>query len=219
MDISQTKSNLNYQPVDTNQLFNLISPLNIITIIVLFSPIILVTSIFSMSFIFQNFKGFIYLGFLLAVVLFREFWIYSSGSQKFIPKNPICNLVNYSALGNSSFSLFVISFSITYLCWPMILNKNMNYWLLSGLLLYFLVDLGVRNTQKCFSGFKSIFINVLSGVSLGTLITILMFYGGASNHLFFNEISSDKEVCSMPKKQQFKCAVYKNGELIGNTTS
>ena len=27
MDISQTKSNLNYQPVDMNQLFNLISPL------------------------------------------------------------------------------------------------------------------------------------------------------------------------------------------------
>lgn len=117
MDPSQTKTNLNYKPVDTTEMFNLVSPLNIITIIVLFSPLILATSIFSMSFVFQNFKGFIYLAFLIAVVLFRELWIYGSKSEKFVPKNPVCNLVNYSALGNSSFSLFVISFSIAYLCW------------------------------------------------------------------------------------------------------
>lgn len=219
MDPSQTKTNLNYKPVDTTEMFNLVSPLNIITIIVLFSPLILATSIFSMSFVFQNFKGFIYLAFLIAVVLFRELWIYGSKSEKFVPKNPVCNLVNYSALGNSSFSLFVISFSIAYLCWPMILHKNMNYWLLSGLLMYLLVDLGVRGSQKCFSGFKSIFVNILSGTTLATVITVLMFYGGASNYLFFNEVSSDKQICSMPKKQQFKCAVYKNGQLIGNTTS
>ena len=57
MDPSQTKTNLNYKPVDTTEMFNLVSPLNIITIIVLFSPLILATSIFSMSFVFQNFKN------------------------------------------------------------------------------------------------------------------------------------------------------------------
>ena len=46
-----------------------------------------------------------------------------------------------------------------------------------------------------------------------------MYSYGASKYLFFNEVSSDKEMCSMPTKQKFKCAVYKNGELIGNTTS
>jgi hypothetical protein len=219
MDPSQTKSNLNYQPVNTTDLFNLAKPLNMMTVIVLFSPIILATSIFSMSFLFQNFKGFIYLAFLIASVLAREAVIYGSNSPKFVPKNPICNLISYSPLGNSSFSLFVISFSIFYLCWPMFLNKSINYWLLSGLLLYFLVDLGVRSSQRCFSGFKSIFINLLSGASLATVITIPMFYYGGSSYLFFNEVSSDRETCSMPTKQKFKCAVYKNGELISNIIS
>jgi hypothetical protein len=39
---------------------------------------------------------------------------------------------------------------------------------------------------------------------------------GGRKHLYFNEVSSDKEVCSVAKNQTFKCAVYKNGELIGN---
>jgi len=219
MDLSQIKPNLNYQPVDKNELFNLAKPLNMITMIILLSPIILAISILSMSFVFQNFKGFIYLAFLIASVLAREAVIYGSNTPIFTPKNDICNKIKYSPLGNSSFSLFVISFSIFYLCWPMFLNKSVNYWLLSGLLLYLLVDLGYRNTQKCFSGFKSIFLNILGGFTFATLIVIPMFYFGGNTYLFFNEVSSDKETCSMPTKQKFKCAVYKNGELIGNTSS
>jgi len=42
---------------------------------------------------------------------------------------------------------------------------------------------------------------------------------GLSNLLFFNDYSSNKEICTMPKKQTFKCAVYKNGELIGSSTT
>ena len=209
MDPSLIKPKFNSQPMNTN----------ILDYILKFSPVILVFSIFFMSFIFQNFKGFIYLGFLIASVLAREALIYSSSSPVFIPKNEICNNVTFSPLGGTTFSLFVITFSIFYLCWPMFLNKSMNYWLLSGLLLYLLLDLGVRSSLKCFSGFKSIFVNMLGGFSLATLIVIPMFYFGGNTYLFFNELSSDKETCSMPTKQKFKCAVYKNGELIGNTNS
>ena len=35
-------------------------------------------------------------------------------------------------------------------------------------------------------------------------------------YLYINEINSNKEVCSMPSKQQFKCKVYKDGALVGN---
>ena len=34
----------------------------------------------------------------------------------------------------------------------------------------------------------------------------LAYYSGVSN----------KEVCSMPSKQTFKCQMYKNGTLVGN---
>jgi hypothetical protein len=41
-----------------------------------------------------------------------------------------------------------------------------------------------------------------------------MYAGGSGKYLFFNEVSSNKEMCSQPKKQTFKCSLYKNGELI-----
>ena len=46
-------------------------------------------------------------------------------------------------------------------------------------------------------------------------------YEYLSRYLFFNEMSSTSEVCSMPKKQTFKCSVYKNGQLLStiNPTS
>jgi hypothetical protein len=59
-------------------------------------------------------------------------------------------------------------------------------------------------------------LNTLFGAGLGIIIPSLMYAGGSSKYLLTNEIASTKEVCSMPKNTQFKCAVYKNGELLQN---
>ena len=79
------------------------------------------------------------------------------------------------------------------------------------------MDLGIKVYEGCLSITKSastIFIDLLAGMSFGVLITSIMYATGNGKYMFFNETSSDKEICSMPKKQTFKCAVYKNGELV-----
>jgi len=125
-------------------------------------------------------------------------------------------MVQYSKYGNSGFSLFVISFTIAYICSPMFINGDVNYLIFGGLMAYLFVYLGTRFMKKCIATYTDIFLNVFTGLLSGVIITGLLYAGNSSKHLFFNEISSNKEVCSMPKKQQFKCAVYKNGELIGS---
>ena len=70
--------------------------------------------------------------------------------------------------------------------------------------------------NKCVADPSVLFLNVVSGLISGLLIIVAMNAGGSSKFLFFNEIQSSKVVCTRPKKQQFKCAVYKNGELISN---
>jgi len=60
-----------------------------------------------------------------------------------------------------------------------------------------------------------LFLNVLLGASCSALIVTLMYVGGSGKYLFFNETSSDKEMCYQPSNQTFKCQMYKNGELIG----
>jgi hypothetical protein len=41
-----------------------------------------------------------------------------------------------------------------------------------------------------------------------------MYTGGSGKYLFFNEVSSNKDICYQPSEQTFKCSLYKNGELI-----
>ena len=43
----------------------------------------------------------------------------------------------------------------------------------------------------------------------------VMFYAtGNDKMLYFNEILSNKVICGRPSESTFKCAVYKNGELL-----
>ena len=191
-------------------------PMNLIVLLTFYSPIIIALGVLSMSFIFQNFKGFIYLGFLLSVSVAREFLLMISGATQKVSANRVCDMAQYSKYGNTGFSIFVITFTLFYICMPMFLNKDVNWWVFGGLLFYLLMDVGIRYMKQCITQVSDILLNLVTGAAVGLLIPGLLYVGGSSKYLFFNEISSTKEICSMPKKQNFKCAVYKNGELIGS---
>jgi hypothetical protein len=194
----------------------LFQPFNIIIFLSFYSPIILATSITSLSFIFQNFKGFIYLGFLLAACVVRYYIYQWSGGIPLSFDKTICTAVQYSKYGNPSFSAFVFAFTIAYLFIPMFSNGGPNFWIFSCLLVYFFLDLFLKVYKKCVTSMSDLFINVLGGVVFSALIVTSMYAGGSGKYLFFNEISSDKELCYQPKKQTFKCSVYKDGTLVGN---
>lgn len=194
-------------------------PFNLIVLLVFYSPIIVALGVFSMSFIFQNFKGFIYLGFLLGISVLREFLLMLFGAKQSLSANRVCNMAQYSKYGNSGFSAFVLSFTVLYICLPMFLNSDVNYWIFGGLLTYLLVDIFIRYAKQCITTYTDVLLNVATGAFAGAAIPAMLYAGGSSKYLFFNEMSTNKEICSMPKKQQFKCSIYKNGELIKTTTN
>jgi hypothetical protein len=59
-----------------------------------------------------------------------------------------------------------------------------------------------------------IILNMLGGIAIAASFIGLMHMGKSERFLFFNEVNSDKETCSRPSNQTFKCKVYKNGELV-----
>jgi hypothetical protein len=182
-----------------------------------FSPIILATCITSLSFIFQNFKGLIYLGFLIAVCVVRNYVYMMSGSQPVINDKTICTSIQYSKYGNPTFSAFVFSFTIMYLSLPMFSNGAPNFWVFISLIAYFIIDIFIKMYKKCVIKMSDLFLNVLLGLSSAALIVTLMYAGGSGKYLFFNEVSSNKDICYQPKQQTFKCSVFNNnGELISN---
>jgi hypothetical protein len=193
------------------QLFQLT---NLATFLTFFSPIILATSITGMSFVFQNFKGLIYLAFLIGCCIIRNFVYMMAGASPVVDDRTICTSIQYSKYGNPTFSAFVFAFTIMYLSFPMFSNNSVNYWVFTSLIVYFLMDMLIRIYKNCIIRIGDLFLNVLLGASSAALIVTLMYAGGSGKHLFFNEMSSDKQMCYQPKKQTFKCSLYSNGELV-----
>lgn len=214
---SNTQSILPVITTPFSNLFVLSNPKNIISFLSIFSPIIIASILVCMSFIFQNFKGFVYLGFLLGVVIIRSFVYQGAGSKEFTRGNTLCDSVQYTKYGNGTFSSFVLAFTMMYLFIPMFLSYGINYWIVTILIVYFFSDIFVKVQNNCVPYSAYLFIDVLAGAISASIVISLMYFGGSANFLFFNEMSSGVDTCSMPSKQTFKCAVYKNGELISNS--
>ena len=123
-----------------------------------------------------------------------------------------------------TYSTFILTFTMMYLITPMIMistqNKMnfINYKILAFFLSYIALDLFVKNQLNCIQLFSSLVIgNILSGLFLGAVISGIIMYGSTlKSYLYINEINTNKEACSRPSKQQFKCRVFKDGTLIGN---
>ena len=199
-----------------NKPLKFFQPFNIILTLSFLSPLIVAFTITSLSFIFQNFKGLIYLGFVIAASLIREGIYIVNGGEPIQDKGDICTSIQYSKYGNSSFSSFVLAFTITYLSVPMFLNGTANLWIFIALLIYLIIDIYIKMYEKCIVYTSDLFLNICAGIFLGYLIVSMMSWGGSSKFLFFNEESSNKEFCTQPSTQTFKCKVYKDGQLVGS---
>ena len=231
------------------KLLSIYNPSEIIKYLSFYSPIILIIGVVSLSFIFQNFKGIFYLGVMLLLVVCRELIYMkfmtsetennknqqeenrekngeTGGKKKYkggesMTSSKDCTTVLYSSnlKSNGSYSAFIFSFTIMYIFLPMFINQNVNAWMFFGLTIYFIMDTFIKQQNKCVEP-SNVFVNVLIGFALSAILVCIMINSpGLSNLLFFNDYSSNKEICTMPKKQTFKCAVYKNGELIGSSTT
>ena len=189
-------------------------PFNMVTFLSVFSPIILIAIVLSYSFFFQNVKGFVYLGFLLAVLVLRSVILQAMGVDKH--KDP-CDIVRYTAYGNVTFTTFCFGFTLVYLLLPMFQSGVINWYLTSFLIFYVLFDIGIKVIRGCLDFSKqlsSVIGDFFGGGLLGGLIVFAMYAGNSDKFLFFADQTANGTICSKPKNQTFKCSVYKNGELV-----
>ena len=136
--------------------------------------------------------------------------VYASGDNCADPLIPL-----FTNFPNFSVSTFFIVFTMIYLVQPMIMHNDWNYYVVVGFLGILIMDTMVKfqlfpNCTK-----KT---GILIGAVFGTLYSAfcynLILAAGGDKLLYFNTVSSNNVYCSRPKKQTFKCYVYKNGEII-----
>lgn len=188
------------------QLFSALSPL-------LLGFFLVMSSLFN-----QNLKGIVYLAGVLIASVINIFLMNQIGS-KIDPNFALsCNIIDIPYLTNfnspAPTSLF-IAFTIAYLVLPMYFNEQMNYVVLATLLCLLALDAITKISNKCTTSGGSI-LGTLVGLVLGATWYTVFHQSGYDSLLYFDELQSNKVMCSRPSKQTFKCSVYKGGSLISS---
>jgi hypothetical protein len=196
-----------------------------------YSPLIITTSIIVFSLFSSSLeKGLLFLLWLFVITFLRVIILkIVQMSMKTVPHTlpPICltGLTDIFIPNDVTYSTYVLAFAMFYFIMPMIMvsaqsNINaMNYYVLAFFIAYIAFDLFIKCSLLCIPTIISVNIlsELIAGMGLGAIIAGPIMYGTSlRNMLFINEVNSNKEVCSMPSKQKFKCSLYKNGELINN---
>lgn len=114
-------------------------------------------------------------------------------------------------------SIYILSFTFFYVCFPMFIANNVNWYLLWLLFSVIVFDVIVKYSSTCITSSITIIGEIVGGSMYGLFVSGIMYFLGLSKFLFVNQVNSNKEVCSMPKKQTFRCNVVRNGEIIGST--
>ena len=130
--------------------------------------------------------------------------------------NPDLNMCHFFGdadyLNTPTLSSAIYSYVFVYLLLPMIQMNILNFYVLSTLMALFALDATIKTSYKCTD-----FIGVIFGGLVG--IVVGFFYYNIitlqnKDFAFYSEYISDKMACSMPKKQFYRCKMYKNGELL-----
>ena len=207
----------------------------------LYSPLIVVTGVFMSAVFSSNLsKGLTYLMITIMAVLLRHTAMNPYNFVKSLTEGTVLtgpqtggrhrrmrNMIG-GEIGNcdmgigkygddSTLGLFILSFTMLYICTPMFIINSINWYILVLFIFYIVADYYAKMTNKCYEGKAvTIFANVLAGVAIGSIASLLI-YTYQNDWSMINVASSGKQVCSVTAEQTFKCGVYKNGELIAST--
>jgi hypothetical protein len=204
------------------------SSMNLLYSLSFYSPIITIISVLLFSiFTGSLVKATWYYLWIFVITFLRILLFKATGySDQSIPDICSTGLTEIFIPKDVTYSTYLLSFTLMYFFLPMVMvskqsNVNViNYGVLGFFIAYIVLDLFIKNTLNCIPSFfsKLVLGNIVSGLFLGGVIAGIFMYGSnLKGYLFINEINNNKEVCSMPSKQQFKCSVYKNGELVGSS--
>ena len=195
---------------------------NLLQFFAAISPILLAFCLVMISIFNSDIKGMVYLGGILIASLINLLILNSLKikSDKIIP--PYCNLIefpfNLNEYISPAFNSMFIAFTLAYLYMPMQYVSGINYTVLIFITSFLVLDAGTKISGGC-TTFGGVMLGSLVGFVLGLLWFIAFYSTGHEDLLFFNAEPSNNVICSRPKKQTFRCKIFKNGEVIGEASS
>ena len=133
------------------------------------------------------------------------------------------NFINHYGAGTNSFinlDSLITFFTLTYLFIPMLESNQINPYIITILLIGSFYNMYVQLHLNCVHSWVALLIGACLGILFGGIWFAIFWStdnGKNRRFLFYNELLSNNVVCSKPKKQTFKCSVFKNGELVSRS--
>lgn len=204
----------------------LTNSMNILYSLSFYAPLIICTSILILSvFSAPISKAFVFFICIFVITFLRIIVFKGIGPtiNENLPSICLTGVTEIFIPQDITYSTYILSFTLMYLLMPMIMLSSqskinaINYSVLGFFIFYIVFDLGIKLRLSCISSLGLVICDIISGLFLGALIAGPIMYGTPlKKYLYINELNSNKEVCSLPSKQQFKCKLFRNGELVGN---
>jgi hypothetical protein len=190
------------------------SLMDYISALSLIAPFLLAFSMVMISVINSNIKGLIYLAglFILFCIVAAFQYTLKVPVEK---TNGFCNFIATTQYSVPSFNSALYLYTIIYVLFPMIQMGMVNFPLIIVFLILYVSDCTVKYKNKC-SSMVGIVMGSILGLFFGISWFIVIRATGQNGLLYYDDLVSNKIACSRPTKQNFKCQVYKNGELIQN---
>ena len=192
--------------------FNIQELMKLLTLLL---PYFIVFLFIMLSIINSNIKGFIY--FFGLIIIYGIIKIF----QRTVPNNQkehICHIFDSYHYVHPSFISALYAYTIVYMITSMAMYNVFNIPLIIILLIFSVIDLIVRYKSGCSNK-----VTILIGSILGAAFAVLWAYtlkeSGNSTLLYYDDLVSNKQSCSRTSNEQFKCSVYKNGELLNTLNS
>jgi len=126
--------------------------------------------------------------------------------------DPACNLIQATSFSDGWGTIYsmpgphalLLSFTTTYLLFPMFINDNVNYFLIGGLTFLMTLSAWMRTTapMNCISP-----TDVIAGWGTGFVLGTLWYFAVAAmnpHFTYFSNMKSDKQECKLDKKA-FRC--------------
>lgn len=192
--------------------------LNTLKFLAYISPFLLGFTFITVSAINGSFlKPVLYFGILALTTLILSLFKLNKDMDMPENYNELCKTWGWNVFNDAyyrpSLATYFITFTLFYTCIPMILNNNVNVMFIIYIVAVMLLDFVFNySINKCYTT-ASYTISIFFGVILGSVISA---YINSLNPelLYFGDESSTKENCGKVSKKNFKCKVYKNGQLL-----
>ena len=180
-----------------------------------YSPLIVIFGVWVIT-LFNNsvMKGVTYIIFIIFALLLRLGGIKCvDTSPSSVVLTPIaavtpsanCSMGTGIYGDNETLGMYIISFTMFYVCFPMFLLNDVNW----GLLIFFLFTLifSILINKSCIMMCKgAAVINVIIGGLIGVAFSAFIYtYANAVS--IINKASSNAETCGVPSQQTFRCLI------------